>query len=347
MNGLVRLDELSRAQVETLVRRAGDLRDGAPARRFPGRSLALLFLDPSLRTQATFQRAAARLGLELVRLEGGAGNVWPLETVDGVVMDGDAVEHVREAARVLGRIVDVLAVRAFARGRTLEEDAPDPILTAFRRHAGVPVVSMESAFWHPCQALADWATLEQHEIERGARFVLVWAPHPRPLPHAVPNSALCMAAQRGMQVTLLRPSGFDLHPAVVEAADELARANGGSLEVTADRASALANARVVYAKAWASAETYRDPDAHTRAVSELGSWRIDEASMAATDDARFMHCLPVRRNVVVTDAVLDAPSSLVIDQAENRLHAQTALLESLFGETPETVPAATAAEATT
>lgn len=330
MSGFYHLSELTTQQIETLVVRALHLRAGASPRRFDGKALGLLFFNPSLRTQASFQRAAAKLGLDLVQLQGGAGGVWGIEFEDGAVMDGANAEHVREAAPVLGRFVDVLCVRAFAGIKSLDTDLRDALMNGFRRHAGIPVVNMESALWHPCQALADWATLDQYEIPRKAKFVLTWAWHPKPLPHAVPNSTLTMAAQRGMEVVLLRPRGYDLHPSVVDEARKLAHASGGSLTITDDREAALKGASAVYAKSWASLETWGDLDAETKLRAPLRDWCVSADWMRQTDRARFLHCLPVRRNVVVRDEVLDGPWSVVVDQAENRLHAQTALLESVF-----------------
>ena len=334
MNGLYHLGDLAAADVQRLATRALDLRDGAPPLRFRDKALGLLFLSPSLRTQASFQRAAAKLGLDLVQLSGGANGVWELETEDGAVMDADKVEHVREAAAVLGRYVDVLAIRAFARFRSLPEDLADPVVNSFRRFAGVPIVNMESALWHPCQSLADWATLDQLGISRRAKLVLTWAWHPKPLPHAVPNSTLCMAAQRGMEVVLLRPEGYDLRPEVIAEARDLAELSGGLLTVTDDRYAAYSGAAAVYAKSWASLGSWGDPAAEAARRASLRDWRVTSSWMRRTNDARFLHCLPVRRNVVVDDDVLDGPASVVLDQAENRLHAQTALLEELFAALP-------------
>jgi len=342
LNGFYHLADLPTEQIESLVVRALHLRAGASPRRFDGKALGLLFFNPSLRTQASFQRAAGKLGVDLVQLQGGAGGVWGVECEDGAVMDGANAEHVREGAAVLGRFVDVLCIRAFAGISNLERDLRDALMNGFRRHAGVPVVNMESALWHPCQALADWATLEQYEIPKKAKFVLTWAWHPKPLPHAVPNSTLTMAAQRGMEVVLLRPAGYDLHESVVAQARALAQASGGSLTITDDRDAALAGAKVVYAKSWGSLTTWGDLDAETKLRAPLRDWCVDAAAMRKTDHARFMHCLPVRRNVVVRDEVLDGPWSIVVDEAENRLHAQTALLESVFASlerAPRTRPA--------
>lgn len=324
--GFIHLGELAHEQVQALADRANALRLGAQVQRFPSKALGLFFLNPSLRTSASFQRAAGRLGLELVQLRG--DGVWGLEHRDGVVMDGTTAEHFREAAPVLGRYVDLLAVRAFPGAGSFEENRVDPIMSGFERWAGVPIINMESARWHPCQALADWATLDQHEIPKPAKLVLSWAWHPKPLPHAVPNSTACMAAQRGMEVVLLCPAGWELHEEVLSEAQALAEQSGGSFRVSHDRAEALDGAAVVYAKSWGSIQHWGELEAETQARAALRDWCVTPEWLAG--QARFFHCLPVRRNVVVSDAVLDGPHSCVIDQAEHRLHAQTALLESLL-----------------
>ncbi|MCK6449135.1 MAG: N-acetylornithine carbamoyltransferase [Planctomycetes bacterium] len=330
MNGLYHLGELPTQAVERLVQRALDFRRGVTPVKFPGRGLGLFFLSPSLRTQASFQRAAAKLGLDLVQLQGGGNGVWQLELTDGAVMNGGSVEHVREAAAVLGRFVDVLAIRAFSGGQDLALDLSDPIVNGFRRFAGVPIVNMESALWHPCQALADWATLDMLGVPKRAKFVLTWANHPKPLPHAVPNSTLAMALQRGMDVVLARPKGYDLHERAMAEAQRLAHESGGRLTVTDDR-DAVEGAAVVYAKSWGSLAAWGDLAREQHLRAGLAHWCVDGDLMRrAGPNARFMHCLPVRRNVVVKDEVLDGPWSVVIDQAENRLHAQTALLERIF-----------------
>jgi len=339
MNGFYHLGEVPADAVARLSDRTLALRAGAAPERFPGRALGLLFLSPSLRTQASFQRAAARLGLDLVQLSGGANGVWDLELEDGVVMDADRPEHVREAAPVLGRYVDVLAIRAFARFRSLEEDLADGVLRSFARFAGTPVVNMESALWHPCQALADRATLDMFDVPTRGRLVLTWAWHPKPLPHAVPNSAVCMAAQRGMDVVVLRPDGYDLRPEVMEEARRLADAAGGSVSVTDDADAAYAGASAVYAKSWGSLEAWGDPAAEAALRAGLRDWRVTASRMARTDRAPFLHCLPVRRNVVVDDDVIDGPASVVLDQAENRLWAQIAILEEILARLPAGRPA--------
>jgi N-acetylornithine carbamoyltransferase len=342
VNGLQRLADLDPEEVARLAERALALRNGAAPDRHPGRALGLLFLAPSLRTHASFQRAAGRLGLDLVDLQ--AASTWGLELRDDVVMDGGAAEHVREAAAVLGRYVDVLAVRVFAGFEDLAADRADLAFRAFAEHAGVPVVSMESAWWHPCQALADRVTLDQLAVPRRATLALTWAWHPKALPHAVASSTLCMATQRGMDVLLCHPEGFELHPSVVDDAARLAAENGGELRISHDPGDVRA-ADVVYAKSWAGLDAWSDPEAEAARRAELRPWCVTPDRLA--HGAHFMHCLPIRRNVVATDAVLDGPASVVLEQAENRLHAQTAVLEHLLaGPRPTTSESLPHAEAT-
>jgi ornithine carbamoyltransferase len=325
-NGCYKLGHWTQQHCLQLVQRAAELRQGSAPQAQPGKALGLLFLNPSLRTSASFQRAAALLKMDLVQLSG--DGVWSMESRPGAIMDQAAAEHLKDAAAVLGRYVDVLAVRAFPAGADLQTDLTDPILHGFRQYAGVPIVNMESTLWHPCQALADWATLEQHQIPPAAKLVLTWAWHPKALPHAVPNSTLCMAAQRGMEVVVLHPVGYELHPDILDEAHKLALPNRGSVRISHDPHEAMQDADVVYAKSWGSLQTWGDPIAEENLRGPLRHWCVTTESMPS--QAKFMHCLPVRRNVVVSDAVLDSPQSLVLDQAENRLHAQTALLEKIL-----------------
>lgn len=325
MNGLYDLSEIDTAAVARLSQRALALRAGASPSAFPGRALGLLFFDPSLRTQASFQRAAGLMSLDLVHL---AGNVWSLESEHGVVMDGDKEEHVKEAALALGRYVDLLGVRALPQGDK-KGGLTDPILRDFVKYADVPVINLESARFHPCQALSDRVTLDQMEVPQRAKFVLQWAWHPKALPVALPQSTLLMGAQRGLDVVMIRPHGYDLEDDVVKRAHKLAKEAGGSVTITDDR-NAAAGASVVYAQSWGSLLDLGDEAAETRRRWALRDWRVESSTFAKAKDAKFMHCLPVRRNVVVTDEVLDSPRSIVIEQAENRLWAQAALLEDML-----------------
>ncbi len=295
-----------------------------------GKSLGMLFFNSSLRTRTSMELAAAQLGAHATTLDIGSGGVWGFAW-DDEPMNGDRAEHIQEAVGVLSRYYDALGVRLFASKTDLDEDRSDRLVRTFACHASVPVVNLESALLHPCQALADAATLRQrHADARGKRFVLTWAPHPRALPQAVPHSALLTAARLGYDVTLAQPPGFDLAPDIVADARALADANGASFETIYESADALADADVVYAKAWSAPLVYTHPDAEATLRSQHTDWRVTRARMEATNDAAFMHCLPVRRGVVVDADVLTGPYSIHLNQAENRLHAQKAILEWMW-----------------
>ena len=292
-----------------------------------GRALGMLFFSPSLRTRTSMELAAAHLGAFPTVLTPGAGT-WDLETRDGVVMDGARAEHVRDAVGVLSRYVDALGVRAFASLTDAEADRSDATFQSIVAAATVPVVNLESARWHPCQALADAAALAKTLGETaGTRFVLAWAPHPNPLPRAVPNSTVLMAARMGMDVTIARPDGFALDADVMALARAAAARHGGTVAETTDRDAALDGATVVYAKAWSGDAVYTDRPAEAATRAAHADWRVTEADLGRMTDGHFMHCLPVRRGVVVDDAVLDSGRSLHLLEAEYRLHAQKAILE--------------------
>lgn len=322
--------ELSSSELGALLETAARIKAGRDRRLTPGRTMGMVFFNPSLRTRTSFEVAMFQLGGHAVNLAVGQG-MWDLETSDGVVMDGDRAEHVREAAPVLSRYVDVLGVRAFPRGASWAEDREDPVIRSFAAAAEVPVINMESSVWHPCQALADALTWRELGLDRGDRMVLSWAWHPKALPTAVPHSVLSVAAQRGLDVTVMRPEPFALDPEIVADAGRMAEAAGGSV-VETDDLEALDGARVVYAKSWGSLRAYGDAAAEAELRAPFRSWQVTGDWMARTDGGSFMHCLPVRRNVVVADEVLDSKASVVVDQAENRLHAQKALLLELLGE---------------
>ncbi len=296
-----------------------------------GRALGMLFFSPSLRTRTSMELAAAHLGAFPTVLTPGAGT-WDLETRDGVVMDGTRAEHVRDAVGVLSRYVDALGVRAFATLTDAAADRADATFQSIVSASGVPVINLESARWHPCQALADAGALRATLGDpAGKRFVLAWAPHPNPLPRAVPNSALLMAARLGMDVTVARPDGFGLDADVMALAQQTAFRHGGTVSETPDRGMALDGATIVYAKAWAGDAVYTDRSAEAALRASHLDWRVTEKDLDRTDAGAFMHCLPVRRGVVVDDAVLDGGRSLHLLQAEYRLHAQKAILEWVWG----------------
>jgi N-acetylornithine carbamoyltransferase len=290
--------------------------------------LGMLFFNPSLRTRASFEAVMARGGGSAVVMEAG-NSTWKFEHRPGAVMDADRAEHLKEAVPVLCRYVDALAVRTFADGVNDDADNDDVVIKAFRQYATVPVVSMESAREHPCQGMADLLTIEQHfGSAKRLPITLTWAPHIKSLPKAVPNSFLLTAAALGCDVRVAHPRGFELHPDVVREAEIYAAASGGSISFFHEQHSALNDSRAVYAKAWGPA-TLNGPAADM--ISQHADWMISPDHMqTAARDAIFLHCLPVRRNVEIADAVLDGPWSRVIDQAENRFHVQRALLEWLL-----------------
>ncbi len=321
--------DLSLDEFRGLLDLAARIKAGDAPARLEGRTLGLVFFDPSLRTRVSFEVGMRQLGGGVVTLDVGRG-VWKIETRDGVVMDGDCSEHLREAAAVLSRYVDALGVRAFPEGKDWEHDRQDPVLQGFARHSSVPVINLESALWHPCQALADALTWRELGLEKGARMVLTWTTHPKALPMAVPNSVVLAAAQFGADVTVLRPPGYELDPELMRQAATAARRAGGRVQESEDT-DCLEGARVVYAKSWGSLEAYGQPEAEAALRVGYRDWQVTEQWMGRTGGGFFMHCLPVRRNVVVSDGVLDSAASVVVRQAENRLHAQKALLVQLLG----------------
>ena len=296
-----------------------------------GRSVALVFFNPSLRTRASMQVGIYELGGNAVVLEPG-GTSWTLEHREGVVMDGDKTEHVAEFVRVLGRYCAGLGVRTFAALQNWEEERRDPVLNAFAKYSDVPVINLESAMHHPCQALADMMTVREKLGAGSKRVLLTWAWHPKPLPMAVPNSFALASAQMGHDLVIAHPRGYELDEELMRDIAGQVESTGASLTVTNNVNEAFDGAEVVYAKSWGSSRFYGAPekDLEERAAHRA-RWIVDEQKMARTRAGIFMHCLPVRRNVIVTDGVIDSQSSVVIDEAENRLHAQKAVMVKLFG----------------
>lgn len=295
--------------------------------------LAMIFLDPSLRTRSSMETAMFLHGGHALALEPGKGS-WAMETELDVVMDGATVEHIIEAARVLSRYADALAVRSFPKGNDWSVERLDPTIRNFARFAEKPVINLESARRHPCQGLADAMTMREHLGETvGKRFVLSWAWHPKALPTAVPASAAIAAAHLGMEVTIARPDGYDLDSEDYLAIETLANARGGSLRITDELDGAIEGAHVVYPKSWGALTHFGRPDEERAGREGKRDWRLTQARMRTTAEGKgiAMHCLPVRRNVEVDGEVLDGPNSAVIDQAENRLHAQRALLLEMLG----------------
>lgn len=296
------------------------------------KSIALVFFNPSLRTRASMQVGINELGGNAVILEPG-GTSWTLEHRDGVVMDGDKTEHVAEFVRVLGRYCAAIGVRTFAALKNWDEERTDPVLKAFATYADVPIINLESAMHHPCQAMADMMTIREELGAGRKRVVLTWAWHPKPLPMAVPNSFALAAAQMGHELIVAHPRGYELDEELLETIQEKSAASGGHFEVVNDLDAAFDDAEVIYAKSWGAKQFYGTPEKDIAYRAEYREkWIVDEAKMGQTNNAIFMHCLPVRRNVIVTDGVIDSPQSVVIDEAENRLHVQKAIMASLLGD---------------
>ena len=330
MKRFLSLGEIGPAAAAELVALARRLEAHPEPAALAGRILGLLFFNPSLRTLASMQAAAARLGGSSFVIQPGTGS-WKLETRDGVAMDGDAAEHVREAIPVLAGYCDLLAVRAFASLADLDRDLADAEIRRMADLAPVPFVNLESAADHPCQALGDWKTLDELGVPRRGKLVLSWANHPKPLPLAVPAAAAEMAALRGMELVVLRPEAYAFPPALAARVARAAAAGGGGYRESADREEALAGAHVVYAKSWASPERYGDVEAERERRRALADWCVAEPWFAGAEKgAKLMHCLPVRRDVVVASTLLDSPRSAVVRQAHNRLYAQMAVLHRLL-----------------
>jgi N-acetylornithine carbamoyltransferase len=330
MKRFLSLSDFSREEILDLLALAQSLQDKPDARALAGKILGLVFLNPSLRTLASFQAAMARLGGSSFVITPGQGT-WQIETRPNAVMDGAAAEHIREGIPVLASYCDALGVRAFAEGKNLADDLKEPLFGMIGDLCDKPLINLESAVNHPCQALADWRTMDELGVPERGKFVLSWVYHPRALPLAVPAAALHMAAMRGMQVVVLRPEGFALPRQIMDAARIASAAAGGSLTETEDRAQALAGASVLYAKEWGATAHYGDAQADARLRAELADWCVREQWFAgAGPDAKLMHCLPVRRNVAVADEVLDGPRAVVKREAFNRLVVQMAVLHRML-----------------
>jgi N-acetylornithine carbamoyltransferase len=306
--------------------KAGDYRE----RPLEGKSVALVFFNPSLRTRASMEIAVYQLGGNAVTLDVGKGT-WSLEHRDGVVMDSDKTEHIKEAARVLSRYVAAIGVRAFPDMKNYQEEIADPVVRSFAKHSDVPVFNLESSRHHPFQALADAMTIrEKLGSFSHQRVVLSWAYHPKPLPMAVPNSFALIAAQFGLDLTIACPPEYDLGDEAMAEIQAALKSSGGRVQVSRDQREACEGARIVYGKSWGAKQFYGRADEDIALRQEYKNWRIDDEMMRSTDNGWFMHCLPVRRNVVVTDGVLDGPQNAAIDEAENRLHVQKAVLAAIL-----------------
>lgn len=281
------------------------------------RTALLIFFNNSLRTRLSTQKAAMNLGMNVMVLDVNQG-AWKLETERGVVMDGDKSEHLLEAIPVMGSYCDIIGVRTFARFESRADDYSEKILRQFIEHSGRPVFSMESATVHPLQAFADLITIEEYKKTKRPKVVMSWAPHPKALPQAVPNSFAQWMNVADVDFVITHPEGYELDPRFV-----------GNARVEYDQMKALEGADFVYAKNWSCPGVSR-PDDYGKVINKDMGWTIDSRHMAATNNAYFMHCLPVRRNMIVTDEVIEAPTSLVIPEAANREISATVVLKRMI-----------------
>jgi N-acetylornithine carbamoyltransferase len=316
--------------LEELLDRAAYFKRSPWGEELHRRTVLLLFFNSSLRTRSSFEIGVRQLGGQAVVMNPGR-DAWPMEAGIGATMDGEAEEHVAEAARVLSRFGDLLGVRAFPKFKSWDDDREDPILNAFVRHATVPVMNLETIV-HPCQELAHILTLREKlgNLKR-RRYLLTWTYHPKPLNTAVANSALLIASRFGMDVTLLCPTPeYLLDERYMSAARKNAAESGGSITVTHDIEEGYRDAEVVYAKSWGALPYFGRWEEETQIRHRYKHFMVDERKMALTDKALFSHCLPLRRNVKATDGVMEAPYCVAIDEAENRLHVQKAVMAALM-----------------
>ncbi|HKM93116.1 MAG TPA: N-acetylornithine carbamoyltransferase [Prolixibacteraceae bacterium] len=276
------------------------------------KTMILMFFNASLRTRLSTQKAAENLGMKVMVLDVNQG-AWKLETERGVIMDGDKAEHLLEAVPVIGSYADIIGVRSFAGLENKDYDYNETIINQFIKHAGVPIVSMEAATRHPLQSFADLITIEEYKTVEKPKVVLTWAPHPRALPQAVANSFVEWMRQTDYEFVVTHPKGYELAPEFM-----------GDIKVEYDQMKAFEGADFIYAKNWASYTNYGE------ILSTDRNWTVSEKQMAVTNQAKFMHCLPVRRNMIVTDEVIESPNSIVIPEAANRVVSAQAVLKMIL-----------------
>jgi N-succinyl-L-ornithine transcarbamylase len=276
------------------------------------KTLGMLFFNPSLRTRLSTQKAAINLGMSVMVMNF-TNEGWTLEFEDGAIMNQGASEHIKEAAQVVSQYCDIVAIRAFAGLTDKEKDNAETVLNGFAKYATIPVVNMESATGHPLQALADAITIEENKTAHRPKVVLTWAPHPRALPQAVVNSFIEMMQKQDAEFIITHPKGYELNPAITK-----------NSTIEYDQNKAFENADFIYAKNWSNYNEYG------KITNTDPNWTVSKAKMDLTNNAKFMHCLPVRRNVIVMDEVIDSENSIVIQQANNRTYSAQLVLQKIL-----------------
>ncbi|MFN0009424.1 MAG: N-acetylornithine carbamoyltransferase [Planctomycetota bacterium] len=327
---LISLQDLDEREIVALLDHSLAIKSGVSTPTLTKKSVGLLFFRGSLRTRASFEAAMNQLGGHTINLTA-SSDFWELEAQEGSLMDGRAPEHVKDAALVLSRYVDALAIRPALGGQSWGIDRRDTVIRAWAEWASVPVINMESAMAHPLQALADLMTLrETLGTLSGKRLAVTWTHSSMPASSAVVHSLILASLRAGMEVAVAHPSGYELDDQVLSEATRLAESRKLGFRAGLSAKDAVKGAHVVYARSWHSLADYGNPTLSATRRSRNAGWTIDEALMRHTENGRFMHAMPVRRNVEVTDEVLDGPRSLVVQQAENRLHSQKAVLARLL-----------------
>lgn len=332
--------DFSQKEVNFLINLALKMKTKGYKKNLIGKSIAMLFFNPSLRTRLSFAAAMLKLGGLAIDLPVSDGGSYTFEFENGITMDKSTKEHVKEASKVISRYCDVIGIRAgelitnateSVQVPTWTEVKQDKVIKSFMKYATVPLINMESNVWHPCQGLGDAMTIkEKISNPKGKKFVLTWAYHPKALPMAVPNSQILAACDLGMNTVIVHPKGWDLDPQIMKTVQKRAEKAGGSLAFTNSIEEAFKNAHVVCTKSWGALKYYGQWEKEKEIRKNLKHWIVDDNKMSLTHNAYFMHCLPVRRNVEVTDKVIDSKQSLVVDQAENRMWAQMALLSKII-----------------
>lgn len=332
MKHFITTADWSQQQLQSMIDMANEFKQGAQSDALKNKSVALLFFNPSMRTRTSFELGTFQLGGHAVVLEPGKSS-WPLSFEFGEVMDGEAEEHVAEAAKVLSRYCDLICIRAFPKFVDWQVDRQDLMIKSFAEHATVPVINMET-ITHPCQELAHMQAIEQHIGKpQKKKYVLTWTYHPKPLNTAVANSSLLIASKFGMDVTLLCPTeDYLLDERYMNLAKQNAEQYGGSFNVTHNIEEAYQDAEIVYAKSWGALPFFGNWEAEKAIRDQYKHFIVDERKMALTNGGKFSHCLPLRRNIKATDGVMDADYCIAIDEAENRMHVQKAIMSQLINQ---------------
>ncbi|MBQ0116718.1 MAG: N-acetylornithine carbamoyltransferase [Flavobacterium sp.] len=312
MKNFISVDQIE--DLDGLISAAKEIKAAPFANKALGtnKTIGLLFFNPSLRTRLSTQKAAMNLGMNCMVLNLNTEG-WTLEFEDGAIMDGNKSEHIKEAANVISQYCDVIAIRNFPSLINKKEDSEEYVLNQFIKYATKPIISLEGSSEHPLQAIADMLTISEYQTKARPKVVLTWAPHPKALPHAVPNSFAKMMLKADVDFVITHPEGYELDPAVTKDA-----------KITYNQDEAFKDADFIYAKNWSSFADYG------KILSRDENWTVTAEKMALTNDGKFMHCLPVRRNQIVTDEVLDGPQSIVIDQANNRTYAAQAIITQIL-----------------